>query len=266
MTSTGRPARSHSTARPRSCIQRYSPDGGLEAVFEFHRVAQALRVFAQLAVDALAILGMQVAEPGIRRRVPLRARIAGHRQPQRAGGARIAGHVPLPECGARAPQRGGEPRLAVAARDFLALAPVDVEQQAGDARRGAVALTLHDAATVQHPQPAMTGGQQPVFALEAVTAVLAGIAGRVECAEVVGMNASLPFAHRHRPVGTSMPKARIQASSTWKRSTDSCQSQTAACASCSAERNSAGSCASGAACADVGTGIHDRLLLPVRCP
>ena len=131
---------------------------GLEAVFELDRVAHALRVFAQLPVDALAIVGMQVAEPGIRRRVPLRTRVAGHRQPQRTRGARIARHVPLPERGARAPQRGGEPRLAVAARDFLALAPVDVEQQPGDARRGAIALALHDASAVQHPQPAMPGG------------------------------------------------------------------------------------------------------------
>ena len=36
----------------------------LEAVFEFHRIAHALRVFAQLPVDVLAVVGMQVAEPG----------------------------------------------------------------------------------------------------------------------------------------------------------------------------------------------------------
>ncbi len=45
--------------------------GGLEAVFELDRVACPLRVLAQLPVDMLAVVGMQVAEPGIRRRVPL---------------------------------------------------------------------------------------------------------------------------------------------------------------------------------------------------
>ena len=132
--------------------------GGLKAVFELDRIALALRVFLQLPVDALAILGMQVAEPGVRHRVPLRARIARHRQPQRTRGARIAGHVPLPERGARAPQRGRESRLAVAARHLFALAPVDVEQQPGDALRGSIALAQHDAAAMQHPQPAMPGG------------------------------------------------------------------------------------------------------------
>ena len=132
--------------------------GGLKAVFELDRVAHALRVLAQLPVDVLAIVGMQVAEPWIRRRVPLRTRVAGHRQPQRTRGARIAGHMPLPERGARAPQRGREPRLAVAARDLLALAPVDVEQQPGDAQRGSIVIALHDASAVQDPQPAMPGG------------------------------------------------------------------------------------------------------------
>jgi len=65
--------------------------------------------------------------------------------------------MPLPERRARPPQRGREPRFAVAARNLFALAPVDVEQQAGDAQRGAVVSTLHDAATMQHPQPAMPG-------------------------------------------------------------------------------------------------------------
>jgi hypothetical protein len=60
---------------------------------------------------------------------------------------------------ARAPHNAvARPRLAVAARDFLALAAVDVEQQPADARRSAVALALHDPAPVQHPQPPVAGG------------------------------------------------------------------------------------------------------------
>jgi len=53
----------------------------LKAVFDLDRVAHALRVLAQLPVDVLAILGMQVAEPGIRCRIPLGTRVAGHCQP-----------------------------------------------------------------------------------------------------------------------------------------------------------------------------------------
>ena len=132
--------------------------GGLKAIFELDRIALALGVLLQLPVDALAIVGMQVAEPRVRHHVPLRTRVAGHRQPQRTRGARVAGYVPLPERGARAPQRRREPRLAVAARDLFALAPVDVEQQPGDALRGSVALALHDAAAMQDPQPAMARG------------------------------------------------------------------------------------------------------------
>jgi hypothetical protein len=106
--------------------------------------------------------------------------------------------VPLPECRARAPERGREPRLAVVARDLLALATIDVEQQACDARRGAVARAFHDASSLHHPQPAVLAGQQPVFAFEAITAVLTGISCREERAEIVGVDAPLPLFDRHR--------------------------------------------------------------------
>jgi len=176
------------------------PARGLEAVLELHRIARALRVLAQLRVHALAILGMQVAEPRIGRRVPLRARIACHCQPQRARRARVARHVPLPERGARAPQRRGEARLAVAARDLLALAPVDVEQDARDAHRRSVAITLHHAAAMQDPQPPVPRGQQAVLAFEAITAVVARIGGGAERPVVVGMDALLPLRDRHRVI------------------------------------------------------------------
>jgi len=47
--------------------------------------------------------------------------------------------------------RGATGTRTVAARDFFALAPIDVEQQPSDARRRAVAFALHDTPPVQHP-------------------------------------------------------------------------------------------------------------------
>ncbi len=114
MTSTGRPWRSHSHGAAAILHPAVFTACGLKAVFEFDGVAVALGVLLQLPVDAIAIVGVQIAEPGVRHRVPGCARVAGHRQPQGARGARIAGHVPLPERGARA-------HSAVARRDSLSL-------------------------------------------------------------------------------------------------------------------------------------------------
>jgi hypothetical protein len=66
--------------------------------------------------------------------------------------------VPLPECRTRSPQGRGEARFAVVARHFLAFAAIDVEQQAAHPDCDTVAITLGDASTMQHPEPAMAGG------------------------------------------------------------------------------------------------------------
>ena len=92
---------------------------------------------------------------------------------------------------------------------------------------------------------------------------MTGIGGGDERAEIVRMNAPLPFrTAASRPAARSIPNARSQASSTWNWSADICQSQTAACASSRADRNSAGSGSRGWGVGGVGTGVHGRLLSP----
>ncbi len=128
--------------------------GDTDAVLDFERLGAPFEMVADGAFDALCIVGMQPRVPGPRLALPLLALVSRHRKPHGAARLHIARDVPVPERGASAPQRGRELRFLLLQHHLGPLACIDLDADAGRAKRPSCFVELDHLAALQEPHPA----------------------------------------------------------------------------------------------------------------